>query len=330
MKTDTLLDRLIRNWPAKILSIAAAVFLFLFYRFSSLDERNFSVPLDLRVAEGFMPAGPYPHAVRISLRGPGDQIFLILEEEIAAYVDFTDHTTEGLYRKPVSYTRGGSALRIDPLEISVDPTEVTVAIERRIERTIAVTPVFSGHPQKGYELGQYFVSPEEISVRGPRSSVEDLDEIRTESIDLDDRTEDFTVTVSVNVDTAPVELSTEGTVVVHCTIQEAIVLKTFSISDLVALDIPQGVTLVSDPIAGTIQVQGTQLELESLTPESFFLTVDCSDVPGAGTYTLPVRPETPPGPIVLKYEPQTVTLEFASEGAAGAVTGSGGGERGEN
>ena len=58
MNPRQLLERIAHNWPVKVLSVALAVLLFLFYRISSLEERFFSVPLDLRINENLVPAGP--------------------------------------------------------------------------------------------------------------------------------------------------------------------------------------------------------------------------------------------------------------------------------
>jgi hypothetical protein len=66
--------RLLDNWPIKVLSIAAAILLFLFHRMGMLEERFFSVPLEVQVNEQLIPAETYPQTVRVTLRGRSEEI----------------------------------------------------------------------------------------------------------------------------------------------------------------------------------------------------------------------------------------------------------------
>ena len=80
-----------RNWPAKIISVVAAIMLFLFYRATSLEERFFSVPLNVIVNESYAVASEVPKSVKVTLRGSEENIFLILEDDIEVYADFSVH-----------------------------------------------------------------------------------------------------------------------------------------------------------------------------------------------------------------------------------------------
>ena len=75
LKSKIFFQKLIHNWPIKILAVAAALVLFLLNRISNLEERFFSVPVTLLVNEQYMPAAPYPHVVRVTLRGDARQHF---------------------------------------------------------------------------------------------------------------------------------------------------------------------------------------------------------------------------------------------------------------
>ena len=46
MNTRKFVDGILSDWPAKIISLAAAALLFLFYRVNTMDERFFSEPLE--------------------------------------------------------------------------------------------------------------------------------------------------------------------------------------------------------------------------------------------------------------------------------------------
>ena len=174
-----------RNWPAKIISVAAAIMLFLFYRATSLEERFFSVPLDVIINEGYAVSSSTPASVKVSLRGSEENIFLILEDDVEVFADFSKHDSEGQFREPLKFLKTGSARNIEGLEIKLDPSEITLELERKVSRSVKIQPQLSGYPAKGHELDQYILSTEEVFVEGPASHVEQLEFIPTEEISLE-------------------------------------------------------------------------------------------------------------------------------------------------
>ena len=295
---------MIDNWPAKIISLAVALVLFLFYRIINLEERFVNVPLELEVPKNFTPAGNYPKKVRVTLRGSEEEIFRILEEDIEAVVDLTKYSSEGIYREAVKIAKRGTALSTDMLEITVDPMEVTVALERKMKKSLEVVPDITGFPAKGYELSQFFITPSTVEVEGPESQIADLESIPTEEIDISGKQEDFTVRVPLIIDEGITILSGESVVEFHGVIHERVILKTFENIDIVTLDLEPDLNVVSAPSSGTIQVQGTQNVLFDTDPGQLQLVVDCSGIASPGTYTLPVKPDAPIGLLILNYQPQ--------------------------
>ena len=59
MRVERIFARMVHNWPVKAMSIAAAALLFLFHRISTLEERYFSVPIEILVDENLAPANPH-------------------------------------------------------------------------------------------------------------------------------------------------------------------------------------------------------------------------------------------------------------------------------
>ena len=122
-----------------------------------------------------------------------DSIFLVLEEDIKAYVDLRDHASEGIFKAPVIVQKTGTALGIDPLEIKVEPMEITVSLERKLTRNLEIIPTIEGNPAQGYEMTQTFLLPSSVTVEGPRSYVQDLTSIRTQPINISGKKSDFSV-----------------------------------------------------------------------------------------------------------------------------------------
>jgi len=310
LKSREAMERIVRNWPAKILSLAAAFIIFMFHRVAMLEERYFSVPLNIVCDENYIPSGSYPKTVRISLRGRGENIFLIQEGDIEAFVDLTRYQNEGIFRVPVQIRKGGAALYVEPLEVQTEPIEVTIALERRLEKSVEVVPNIKGYPEAGYELVQYTVTPSVVDAVGPEGKLKNLTSVRTEEIDLKDRKEDFVIRIRLDKSDPLIDFPGGDIVEFRGMIREITMLKTFPISGLIYLDLHPDLSVSGGPVAGFLKVQGNQNTLQQLRDEDMRLTVDCSEIREAGVYTLSVKPDVPQGVTVLSYEPDEVVVRI--------------------
>lgn len=197
MNSGKLLAKIIEKWPAKIISLIAAIIISVFYRMISLETRTFIVPLKVNANDLLIPASSLTDTVRIKLRGESNSVFSILEDDIEAYIDLDKYTNEGTYRIPVQIRKKNSALGIEPLEISVLPIEINLLLEQKVRRNIPVIPLFSGTVAQGYDLTDQSITPEKITAEGPRTRVDLLHELNTETINLEGRNETFSVLINI-------------------------------------------------------------------------------------------------------------------------------------
>ncbi|MDR0443461.1 MAG: hypothetical protein LBH44_08660 [Treponema sp.] len=197
MNTRKLLEKITANWPAKVLSVAAALILSVFHRMSMLETRLFSTPLRVETSELFIPAGSYTNVIRVSVRGDTNSIYLVLEDDIEPYIDLKKYTEDGTYQVPVQIHKKGSALLAGPLEITVEPLEITLKLERKLSRNMPVIPVFRGRVAEGYEITDSSLVPAAVIAEGPRSILNNIDDFRTDIINVEGRNEDFTIMVNI-------------------------------------------------------------------------------------------------------------------------------------
>ena len=312
MNGRNIIDQLLSNWPVKILSVAAAVVLFLFYRISSLEERYFSVPLALEVAEGFVATESNIGSVRINIRGAEDEIFSILEDDINAYIDLTAHGSEGQFRAPVLLRKTGSAETAE-VEATVDPLTATVTLEQQVSVELAVNPNLSGFPALGYELSEYAISPSVIEVIGPKSRIEGILELQTEAIDLTGRNEDFTLRTTIDLERDLVELVGSNLVEFSGRIQERIISRTFEVVDITPEGLKDSLVIIGGPPTGSMRVSGPQLVLENIDRRTVRLVIDCSVFEEPGSYEIPTLPVVPRRLTVSGYQPEIVTLILAPQ-----------------
>ncbi len=304
----------------KVLSISAAVVLFLFQRFGSLEERFFGVPLQYAVDEGFIVTDISVGSVRINMRGSGDEIFLVLEDDVEAYVDVAMHTREGIFKSPVLLRRSGSAETVD-IEMRVDPLEVTVTLEQKIEKEVEVIPQLLGYPAVGYELVQHLVSPEVVAITGPRSHVEALERLESSVIDLTGRTADFLVRVPVQMDDDLIVFIASPIIEVRGIIREVIVQKTFEAVPMRYTNLTAGLFLEEGEEYGSLKLSGPQLLVEALRTNDLYFDVDCGSITIPGVFELPVSVTAPPGTTLLSFQPPSVVVRVNEAVTIGAGTG---------
>ena len=197
MNRAKLLAKITEKWPVKVLSLAAALIISIFYRMNTLETRFFTVPLIIESNETLLPASSFASAVRVSLRGEADGIQPILDEDIEAFIDLGRYTNEGFYRVPVQIRKKGSALGVEPLEISVLPVEIPLMLEQKVTRNINVYPVIRGTTAEGFELTNQSLIPGSVVAEGPRGALDSHIGFNTETINLDRRYDDFSIMVNI-------------------------------------------------------------------------------------------------------------------------------------
>jgi YbbR domain-containing protein len=197
LNREKLIAKITEKWPAKILSVAAALVISVFYRMNTLETRTFTVPLRVYENNLLIPVTSAPNTVRVNVRGDAAGVLSIQETDIEAYIDLNKYASEGAYRIPVQIQKKGRALGVEPLEISVIPIEIPLSLDQKTSRRIPVFPVTSGTIASGYELTSQTIAPESVIAEGPRSVLAAQFNFITETVDLENRFGDFNAIINI-------------------------------------------------------------------------------------------------------------------------------------
>jgi YbbR domain-containing protein len=305
-----LLEKITENWFAKVASIFVAIVLFVFHRVSALEERFLSVPLTVRSENSLIPANSYPRIVRVSLRGESSSIFLIVDSDIEVYVDLSSYTEPGSYQVPIEINKTGTALGVEPLEIQVDPVEVSFELDYRERRVVPVTPSFTGAPEDGYELASYTIEPSQVEIVGPRRRIEEIASFSTDYIELKDRNSNFTSQVHILNNDPLVVIQGGGAVEIRGLIRGTIIQRNFDNIPIQFRDLNSRFSSDDLEWYGRITLEGSQNPLQSLVLPAGVLYVDCSGINLPGSYTLPVHAEAPGSFETIAFEPGSVDVEI--------------------
>jgi len=302
------ITRLFNKWPAKMISFALAMMVFAFHRLSTLTTRMLSVPLVVETSSALVPASPYPQSVRINIRGEDNSIRAISDNDIEAFVDFRRQETEGFYRAPIQIRKKGSALGVEPLEVSVKPLEIFLQLDVRTSQTITVVADIQGKVASGFDFVDHSVSPGEIVVSGPMGILENLQEIKTEPIVLDGRRSDFSIEVSVAKDNPFLSFRGNGMVEFQGRILPSVPVRNIDDIPIVISGLDPRFEMESVNASGSIRFEGNFSQIDTFSPAPGLLSVDCSGISAAGTYSLPIVANLPIGLFLIRQEPEELVV----------------------
>jgi YbbR domain-containing protein len=314
LNTRKLILSLAENWPAKVLSVAFALILFVFHEMSTLTTRTIIIPLAVETNSALTPGSAYPRSVRVRLRGESEGVKAINDSDIEAYLDLNRHESEGQYRAPVQIRRKGSALVPEPLEITVNPLEVSIILDKRINKTIPLAANIQGNAADGFELISYSVSPDEIAVSGPLRIMEAINDIKTDPIDLEGMKNDFSVMVII-ANPNPLLLSIRGDPYAEfrCVIRASVPVRNIDGIPIEIIGMDSHLQSDLGGRTGSVRLEARQSLLDNFTVEPGFLSVDCSGITEPGAYTLPVDVDLPEGFILIRRDPEEVSVTFTLE-----------------
>ncbi len=314
MRTRSILARALAFWPVKILALAAAVLLFVFNRMNNLEQRVFELPLEVILPDGYVLADSLRAQAVVTVRGEVEgSLRHAAADQFRAYVDLTRFRREGTFVVPVQYGRRDAAQLADAFVDRVEPTEVTVSLERVAERSLPVVANIAGSPERGYALSQYTITPPVVRLRGPRTVVENTTSVMTEEISLDGITGDYKTRIGLLHSSPLISFVGPSRVEFYGLISKVVVTREI-------VDIP--VTLVNAdprydwevrPPFGRLVLKGPAVDIEGPDVAPPRLVVDLAATTARQARLAP-RPDVPEGVTVIDYEPREVTVVRETQG----------------
>lgn len=316
MNIKQILLRLTENWPAKIICLVFAVFLSEFYRGTLLDKRYLIVPLTIENNGLLTPAEQYPVKIKVSIWGDAIGIGSIDENDIIAFINISDFKTEGTYRIPIKTRLAGTVTPIGNMEISTEPTILTLRLATNIRKQVPVSLSLRGIPADGYEVIESSLEPDTVEIEGPADTVEKINELVTEPLSIEARTSGFSGTAAIINNDPLISIVGKAQVQSMVKINETTIQKKFDNIPIYFEKENAELSITADTKTGSLEVQGPKKLLETWHPSENILTVSCESILEPGVYTLPVVPVLSAEYSklkILQINPKSVqiTVEFA-------------------
>lgn len=176
------------------------------------------VPLQLAVSE------PYTDTVEIRLRGMSERVRNLTSGQLIPTVDLSDaHAGENIVQLMPDMIPVPLGVEVERIE----PDEIRIVLEERLQETVPVYPAIEGEPAEGYEVARRTVEPEEVTISGPRSHVRRIDRIETASVNIAGMEDTLTQRVALRLEDPLVEIVSYRSVSLTVEIREASVNRQF-------------------------------------------------------------------------------------------------------
>lgn len=185
------------------------------------------VPLNFRLPNNTEISNEPRTEVEVTLTGSKHSLDTINARDLTVNVDASD-LKPGEHQLQLTPERVAMGLPEGVRFGEIQPNNVLLRLEPRVERELEVEVRHTGNVPEGYRLLGGNAIPDRVKVRGPASHVNALQKAPTQMISLDNRKESFTLPqTAIQIDDKKVDVI-DMVVSVHVEIEERPIEKTFA------------------------------------------------------------------------------------------------------
>ncbi|MEW6593598.1 MAG: CdaR family protein [Thermodesulfobacteriota bacterium] len=214
-----------KDWLIRLLSLLIAVFLWYFVVGEDKVDTSIYIPVEIvNLPRELVIANQFKKQLEVSISGPRGLIDSIQRQRINRTVNLAKATpgTMVVRNEPetIPLPRGVNILRIQP-------THITLLIDRLVEKTLPVELKITGRPAAGYELISAQVEPPIITISGPQATLASETQLLTEPLDISGLDSSVTRQVPLRLAPAVIDLIGETVVSARVVVKEKATLREF-------------------------------------------------------------------------------------------------------
>ena len=189
---------LLQNLPLKLVSLGLATVLWFVIAGEKTSEMGLSVPVELKnFPKDLELTGDAVNAVEVRLRASPSIIQSLGPQEVSAHVDLSG-VVEGEHI--VNLTADSIRLPFGVKVVRINPSTLTLNLERTVQKMVPVRARLLGRPAPGYEVAEVTTSPPEVRVTGPKSRVQEVEGAFTEPVSVEAAQSDVAENVNLGVE----------------------------------------------------------------------------------------------------------------------------------
>jgi YbbR domain-containing protein len=311
LRPRDLREALRRNTGLKAVSLVLAFFLWFSINVSERDaERVLELPVVVRrlPPDLIVTSGP-DRTVAVTLRGPRTILDGVDEQRERVALDLAT-ATPGEMRIELASDMIRPDLPRRLKLVRLEPQRLKVQVERLLRRRLPVRAELAGAPALGYMIAESSVRPAEVEVAGPKSKVEEMQEVRTEPVDMQGLSQGLQRNVLLAWAGDLVSFTPDH-VLVTVSVEEVSVTREFK-------DVPvrvanaRGLQVRLVPPTADVTLSGPQRLLHNFRLEGGDAWVDAAGL-GAGSHRVTLQLTLPSGLEVTRRRPEQHALQIGGD-----------------
>jgi YbbR domain-containing protein len=174
----------------KLVSLVLAICTWFFVKSITSDSRVIEgVPVEVKAKTGLTVLQTSASTISVKVRGTPEDVRQVSRQDLSAVVDLTDDNRLGPVTKRLTPQAIRHSRRVQVAEI--DPAEVTVNVDRMIERELPVHPQLGGELPPNLSIERVITQPETVKVKGPKTLLDGMKGIATLPVDVTGRRTSF-------------------------------------------------------------------------------------------------------------------------------------------
>ena len=264
------------NLTAKLIFFAIGIFLWFNINLQKDFEASINIPIIVsNIHSDKTLLYPIPEEARIKIRSKGRNLILSdLGKDIYFEIDASGVADSAVVRINSDFFINTSGKELEPLFI-FHPQEVRIVLDDHMTKKVPVR-LNSGYTlAAGYVTsGEFVLDPDSVIVSGPKTVVDEIFFVNTDKIFDTDLTGDYSKRIQLITNKfSTVSYSRDRVEVYQMVVRKG--SNTFK-APVRVVNMPEGKSLLIDPIAVDIKVVGPVNELQNIGADDFSVVADAA------------------------------------------------------
>lgn len=319
MNTKRLLDKILDKWPAKVICLVIAIFLYFFHQASLIDSKTVVVPLQIIENGMVMHVGTVPGSVSVVIRASEENIKTVLPGDISASVCLDNITKKGTYKLPVTITLSESLMAYDPFEVRLKDNYITMSVDRKAIKYVPIAPSIVGDVAHGYEIESITISPSTVEVEGPESVLNATEQIYTTRLNVSNAETNFSTETSYQQLNKLLNVLDEGIFKAEVIVKPVVMERVFDSVEIEVINLDSRFEIKDELPAVTIKLSGTMPVLENYILSKHAVQLNMHEVTEPGVYEIPLRYVLPSNLQLIEKSDEELTLTIIDAAASGEM-----------
>ena len=308
MNTKRLLDKVLDKWPAKVVCLIIAIFLYFFHQASLIESKTFVVPLQIIENGIVMHIGNAPKSISVVVRAEEEAIKSVLATDLTATVCLDDITKKGIYKLPVKITLADSLLEYDPFEVKIKDDTVTIEVDRKAIKYVPLIPSVIGEVASGYEIDTIIMNPSTIEIIGPESVLNATEQIYTTRVNVSNAENNFSTETSYQQLNKLLTVVDEGPFKAEVFLKPKIIEKDYNQIKIEALYLDSSLEIAEPLPLVSLKLSGAMPILENYILSKHAVQLNLYDIKDEGTYEIPLKYNIPANLQLTEKSDDEITL----------------------